>query len=422
MAPVREQLYAAIDVGTTKVATLVARVGASGAIEVVAVGRASSEGMKKGMVADADALTQSVRASVRYAEEMLGHPIPSAFVGITGAFLVSENVTARMSDGGQQPVSERDVDRLIEDTVAEYGARRPVLHVIPRMYQVGGVRNVRNPLGLNGAGLATQAHVVYGAPEPIALLNKVMADAGVKVRGFIIEQLASAEAVLTADEREIGAVLVDIGGGTSDLAVYKEGTLAHSAVIPVAGTQFTTDLVIGLGITPAAAEATKLHFGSCDTMGVSEKESVNVDTGMAGHTRPVSCFHINKLLRDRAIELTRLVLFKLREGGFDRVPASGIVLTGGSANLRGLAEVMREYAHCRVRVGTPLAAFGLPDELRESAFSTGVGLLAWGIQRRHAGAVAPAITVSEPVSSKLRGWLASRFHWKRSEKSLSALA
>jgi cell division protein FtsA len=327
MAAPREQLYSAIDVGTTKVATLVARVGATGAIEVVAIGRASSEGMKKGMVADAAELARSVRTSVRYAEEMLGRPIPPAFVGITGAFLSCENVISEIPETGMDVISESDVNKLIQNTVQERSFDRPVLHVIPRSYQVANARNVRNPIGLRGGRLAAQTHVVYGAKEPIAALAKVVQDAGVQVRGLIIEQIASAEAVLTASERDMGVVLVDIGGGTSDIAVYKDGALLYSAVIPVAGTQFTTDLVIGLGVTQPAAEATKLHFGSCITDGINEKESVNVDTGMAGHIRPVSRYHINKLLHDRAVELTRLVLIKLQEGGFDRIPAGGIVLT-----------------------------------------------------------------------------------------------
>ena len=415
MAPRTDTTYAAIDVGTTKIVTVVAKVSSTGTMEVVAIGHATSDGMRKGMVVNPAELTDSVRRSVEEAQAMLGSSIPAAYVGITGGHLTCINAAtslSRKNKGESKAFSQDDVDRLLSSTVAQSDDRRRIVHVVPRSYQVDGLQGVRSPIGMHGDRLVAESHVVVGDVATMDNLERVVRAADVKVHGLVIEHLASAEAVLTTDEREAGAVLVDIGGGTSDIAIYRDGVAWYTTAIPVAGHHFTNDIAIGLGLPPTVAEATKLQYGSTLLGEVGPRDVVEVESGLGEHTRPISHQTLNQLLHDRAVELARMVIHKVSQSGLSRVPAGGIVLTGGSANLRGLAEVFAEYGKCAVRVGAPSSTLGLPPELEQSSFSTAVGLLLWAIQHQHPGAVAESVTLDANVLIRLKGWF-SRFTPKR---------
>ncbi len=405
----KHKLYTAIDVGTTKVATLVAKVGQDGTMEVVAFGRASSAGMRKGLVVDLDELAESTRESVREAGAMLGSKlVPPAFVGVTGTHLAGVNASCAITlDARAKAISDDDVDRLLGATVtAGADGHRRVLHVIPRAYQVDGTTGVRNPVGLAAERLSAESHVVFGDAAQVDNVARVVRAAGVRVRGLVIEHLASAEAVLTSEERDVGVVLVDIGGGTSDIAIYKDGALLHTAAIPVAGHQFTSDLAIGLGLTPSMAEEAKLRHGSAVVSDADKDRRVEVFGTDGSQTRSVPVFAIQRLLHDRTVELVRMVLVTLHQAGFRSVPPGGIVFTGGSSKLRGLSEVAEDYGATPVRIGTPSAALGIPSELEQGAFATGVGLLLWGIRHHHAGAIAKDVTLADPVRGRLRELLA----------------
>jgi cell division protein FtsA len=409
MAPMKETMYAAIDVGTTKIATMVAKVSTTGTVEVVALGHSTSGGMRKGMVVNPAELTDSIRRSVDEARAMLGSDLPPVHVGITGGHLTCINAAsnlARQRKGGVRTFSQGDVDRLLNSTVQQSDERRRIVHVVPRTYQVDGLRGVRNPIGMNGEKLSVESHVVVGDAATMDNLERVVRAAGVKVQGMVIEHLASAEAVLTSDEREAGVVLVDIGGGTADIAIYRGGTAWYTAAIPVAGQHFTNDIAIGLGLPPTVAEAAKVRYGSALLGGLDDpKEVIEVESGLGEHTRPISRQTLNQLLHDRAVELVRMVLHKVGQAGLTRVPPGGIVLTGGCANLPGLAEIAADYGKCEVRVGTPPPTLGLPPELEQSSFSTAVGLLLWAIQHRHPGAIATSVTLNTGTLDKIRGWM-----------------
>ena len=408
MATGRETAYAAIDVGTTKIATLVARVASAGTMEVVAMGHAASQGMRKGLVVSPSELTDAIRASVADAERMYGKRLPPVLVGITGGHLTCINAAATLNGAaksGPRAFSQDDVDRLLSDTVKQSDRRRRIVHVVPRTYQIDGLSGVRNPIGMTGETLSAESHVVVGDTATMDNLEHVVRAAGVRVQGLVIEHLASAEAVLTPDEREAGVVLVDIGGGTADIAIYKDGALFHTAAIPVAGNHFTNDISVGLGIPPSAAEAVKVEYGSAMTEFVDPRHTIDVPTGLGDHTRPISQLTLNQLIHDRAVELVRMVLARVAQSGLRKVPTGGIVLTGGTANLPGLAEIVADYGKCHVRVGSPIATLGLPPELAQSTFATGVGLILWSIQHRHPGAVAMSVTVNEGVLVRLKGWL-----------------
>jgi cell division protein FtsA len=416
MARTKESMYVAIDVGTTKIATLVAKVSSEGTMEVVAVGRSTSEGMRKGMVVSPEDLTLAVRRSVHEAEEMLGHSIPPAHVGITGGHLTCINAVASIDIATEKhkkhrsgkkvrAFSQDDVDRLLSSTAPETSLRQRVVHVIPRTFQVDGLDGIRNPVGMSGGQLGGESHVVIGDAATMDNLARVTRAAGVKVHGFVLEHLASAEAVLTAEEREIGTVLVDIGGGTSDLAIYKGGAAWFTTAIPVAGQHFTSDISIGLGLPPTVAEATKVRYGSAFVDGINAREMIDIEDISGESSRSVSKLQLAQLLHDRATELARLILYKIGMSGITRVPPGGIVLTGGCSQLDGLESIMADYGRCIVRTASPSSALGLPPELENSSYSTAVGLLLWAIHQRHAGAVARDVSVNQPVMDRLRGWL-----------------
>ncbi|MEX2599163.1 MAG: cell division protein FtsA [Dehalococcoidia bacterium] len=404
----RDTLYAAVDVGTTKVATLAGRVSPDGGMEIVAMGHAATEGMRKGMVVSPEDLRASIKRSVDGARRSFGRSLPPVYVGITGSHLTCINAAAEVNrDAVNQTrtFSQQDVDRLLLSTFPNVNGRRKVVHVVPRTYQVDNAEGVLDPIGMRGKRLWAESHLVLGDPSIMENLSRVVRSAGVRIKGMVIEHLASAEAVLTHDERHAGAVLVDIGGGTSDIAIYRDGAVWYTAALPVAGYHFTNDIAVGLGVPPSTAEAIKLEHGSAVVDGIDHKESIDVDTGMGFHTRPVSRVALNSLIHDRAVELVRMVLAKVRDSGLVRVPPGGIVLTGGCANLPGLAEIAADYGSCKVRVGSPTSGLGLPAELEHPTFSTAVGLLLWASHYRHAGAIAPDVTVSAPVMERVRGWL-----------------
>ncbi len=419
MSRTKESLYCAVDVGTTKVGTLVGRVSHAGTVEVVALGHARSTGMKKGMVVSPDELAESVRRSVDEARLMLGRRLPPAYVGITGSFLtcINASVSVPVARKRRSVVSQRDVDRLLSSTSDQAADRRRLVHVIPRSYTVDGLNEVNNPVGLSGQHLSSESHVVIGDLAPMENLARVVRSAGVTVKGLIIEHLASSEAVLSADERDTGVVLVDVGGGTSDIAIFKDGAIWHTAALPVGGWQFTHDLSRGLGITLAAAEQTKLRYGSSIVDGIGPNDTMEIPIGEGSVTKTVPSLTFYALLHDRSVDLVRLILHKVKEAGLDRMPPAGMVITGGTSNLPGLLEVAEEYASCPVRQGSPSQALGLPTELEDAAFATTVGLLLWGIRR---GDPKPfnggAPSLSAPAMRRLRGWL-SRFTFKRPKEA-----
>lgn len=414
----RDTAYAAIDVGTTKVATLVAKVASHGTIEVVAMGHATSQGMRKGLVVNPTELSDAVKRSVADAEKMYGRKLPPVLVGITGGHLTCINAAAEL-DGdartGPRPFTQYDVDRVLNAAMKQQDRKRRVVHVVPRSYTIDGHRNtVRNPIGLSGEKLVAESHIVVGDAATMDNLERVVRNAGVKVQGMVIEHLASAEAVLTHEEREAGVVLVDIGGGTADIAIYRDGELFHTAAVSIAGNHFTNDIAVGLGLPPQAAEYLKVHHGSAHLGTTDPRESIEAPSGLGDHKRPISRQNLNQIIHDRAVELAKMILARVAESGLRKVPAGGIVLTGGTANLDGLADIVGDYGKCTVRVGSPAASLGLPAQLEQSTWATSVGLILWTIQHQHPGGVALSVTMNDSVLQRLKGWF-GRFAPRKAE-------
>ena len=410
MSRTKEQLYAGVDVGTTKIATVVARVASAG-MEVVALGHAPSQGMRKGLVIDAAALSGAIRSSVSDAAAALGKRLPLAYVSVTGAHVASVNATGSITraSGKNEPraFTQTDIDELLASSLPELDTSRVLLHAVPRSFGIDGLSTVHDPVGLCGEWLAVETHVVSADRNAVAALANAVRSAGVKVRGLVLQHLASASAVLSADELERGVVLADVGGGTTDIAVFEHRAVRHTSTIGVGGEQFTSDLAVGLGIPPEVAERVKISLGPAELDPTEAR--LEVAGASAGGSQVVSRRRAYELLHDRSVELVRLILHRVRETGIDRMPVGGLVLTGGASQLAALLDAAASYARYPVRVAAPSSALTLPPELDDASFSTAVGLILWAVQHQRARTTWTAV-------APLRGWrrrLASRMHLRR---------
>ncbi|MFH0768060.1 MAG: cell division protein FtsA [Chloroflexota bacterium] len=371
-------ILAAIDVGTTKVCTIIAEVGENGGMRVVGVGITPSNGLHKGLVSNINDAKESIRASIRKAEHVSGYKVESAYVGVTGRHVTSLNnrgvVTIARNDRLVRP---EDLKRVLQSAQStKIPTDRKLLHVIPRGYAVDGQVGVKNPIGMHGLRLDVEAHVITGAIASVQNLTKCIRGVGIDIEDLILEPLASSEAVLTQEERQNGVMLADIGGGTTDIAIFKDGSIWHTAVLPVAGYQLTRDIAIGLGLPFDVAEEMKKQHGS--VMPVYEgKRETDSKVGENGHG--VSYQALCDILRARTEEMIRLIQLELPRSGESLVPA-GLVLTGGSSKLHGMDILGREILKLPVRIGSPAHMPGISDALYDPAYATAVGLLLWGVK------------------------------------------
>jgi len=381
----RQTTLTSIDVGTTKICTSIADVNDGGDIRVVGVGITPSNGLHKGLVVNINDARESIRESVRKAEQASNYKIESAYVGVTGRHVSSLNnrgvVAITRNDRLVRPDDLRRVLQCAQSV--KMPSDRKLLHVIPRGYAIDGQAGVKNPVGMHGFRLDVETHVITAAVTSIQNLVKCIRGIGVDIDGLILEPLASSEAVLTEDEKQVGIILADIGGGTTDIAVFREGSIWHTSILPVAGYQITRDVSLGLGLPFDVAEEMKKRYGS--VMPVYESK-VETPAGISEDGHGVSYQDLCDIIRARVEEIIRLVLLELPRSGYETLVPAGLVLTGGSSNLSGIEALGRDILQLPVRVGVPTSVHGITDALRDPAYATSVGLLLWGA--RHEGAQA----------------------------------
>lgn len=410
----RENIYAAIDVGTTKVCTIVAQVDSLGEVQVLGVGKAPSSGLSKGVVVNIDDTLESVRESVDKAERISGVPVKSAFVGIAGKHITSLNNRGVVAIAREDRlVHPRDVKRALESAYSvDHSISTEVLHVIPRGYVLDGQKGIKDPVGMHGFRLDVECHIVLGASTAVQNLVKAVQGLGVSIRGLAVEPLASAEAVLTDDERDMGVILADIGGGTTGVAVYNEGTIWHTACLPVGGGHFTNDIAVGLRVNSAVADEMKVRYGRADVAGVDSQEQIDVHDSQSGR-RNVSRKELCEILKERAIELFRLVDMDVRKACPNFTPAAGLVLTGGTANLPGLDTIAREALRLPVRVGKPMGVAGLAETIDNPAYSASLGLLLWGINQNESDSwlARPLLQMPTQLPQKVGSIVKGLFSW-----------
>jgi cell division protein FtsA len=373
---VKKDRIAAIDVGTTKVCTIMADVIDDQGLRVLGVGVAPSHGLHKGLVVNINEAKESIRQSVRTAEQMAGRRLESAYVGVTGRHITSVNNRGSISiTRNNQVVRTDDLKRVLDVARSvKVPTEQKLLHVIPREYVVDGQGGVKNPVGMHGFRLDVETHIITAAITSIQNLTKCIRGIGVDIEDLVMEPLASAEAVLEPEEKQDGVLLADIGGGTTDLALFKEDTIYHTSVLPVAGYQVTRDISVGLGITFELAEEMKKRYGDVTP---KEEDFSAKEISITGDGHSISYNDLSEIIRVRVEEMLRLIMLELPQSDLRKLIPAGLVITGGGANLPGIAELGQKITRMPVRLGRPVKLNGVSDVLDDPAYATGVGLLMW---------------------------------------------
>jgi cell division protein FtsA len=395
-----KRIVSAIDVGTSKVATIIANAKAQDDIEILGVGVTPSRGLHKGIVVNMNEARQSIAASLREAERISGVHVDSAYVGVTGRHITSVN--------NRGVVAIPREDRLVraEDLRRALAAARSisvpegkkVLHAIPRYYALDGQEGVKQPIGMHGSRLDVETHIITASVTSVQNLAKCIRSIGIEVDDLILEPLASGEAVLTPEETDAGVIMADIGGGTTDVAVFKGGSVYHTAVIPVAGYQATSDIAVGLGLPFDIAERMKKKYGNVTPgLELDEGAEVGVENGHSASYKQLC-----NILRARMEELMQLIVAEMPTTDYRSLAPCGLVLTGGSSNLPGLVELAQQVLRMPVRKGVPLTAgiYGISDILHDPAYATTLGLILW--QVRGKGGSALQLRRAGPLSGLVR--------------------
>lgn len=375
----------AIDVGTTKVCTVMGDIDEKNNARILGVGVAPSQGLTKGMVANLNEARESIRESVRRAERTAGYKIESAYVGVTGRHISSVNQKGAIAIArNDKLVRPEDLKRVLEVArTTEVPSDQKVLHVIPRAYSVDGQGGVKNPVGMHGFRLDVETHIITAAVTSIQNLTKCIRSIGIEIEDLILEPLASAEAVLAPEERVDGVLLADIGGSTTDVAVFKDNAICHTSILPVGGYQITRDISIGLGLTQEVAEDIKKKYGNITPVSAANGEAVE-DRAIKVGQQTISQNDLSEIIRARVDELVRLIVMELPDKDYAHFIPSGLVLTGGGANLEGIVDMAHEITRFPVRLGTPVNLPGVSDALCDPAYATAVGLMLWRTRNNNA--------------------------------------
>ncbi|MFQ5936927.1 MAG: cell division protein FtsA [Acidiferrobacterales bacterium] len=377
-----ERLVVGLDIGTSKVLAIVGDVSPLGEVEIIGVGHHPSRGMKKGVVVNIESTVQSIQRAVEEAELMAGCQIHSVSAGIAGSHITSFNSHGIVAIKDKE-VNGGDIQRVVEAARAlAIPNDQKVLHVLPQEFVVDKQDGVREPVGMCGVRLEAKIHIVTGAVSAAQNIIKCVRRCGLEVDEIILEQIASSTSALTEDEKELGVCLVDIGGGTTDISVFTEGAIRHTAVIPIAGDQVTNDIAVALRTPTQHAEEIKKKYGCALTELARRDESIEVPSVGDRPPRKLSRQTLAEVIEPRLEELYGLVLTELRRSGFEEMIGSGIVLTGGSAKMEGMIDLAEEIFHMPVRLGLPQYVGGLTGVIHNPIYATGVGLVLYGARSR----------------------------------------
>jgi cell division protein FtsA len=404
MSKVREDknLIVGLDIGTSKIVTIVAELLPEGTLKVIGLGQHPSRGLKKGVVINIDSTMQAIQRSIEEAELMADCKIKTVFTGIAGNHIKSLNSHGMVKIKDAE-VSQMDVDRVVETARAvSLPADQQILHILTQEFIIDGQDDVREPLGMSGMKLEVKVHIVTGAVAAAQNIVKCIKRCGLEVSDLILQPLASSIAVLTEDEKELGVCLVDIGGGTTDIAVFKNGSIRHTAVIAVAGDQMTNDIAVAFRTPTQSAEDIKIKYGCALRQLADAREVVEA--------RQLSIQTLAEVIEPRVVELYELVLQELRRSGMEEMIASGIVITGGSAMMRGMIELGEEIFHMPVRMGMPRYVGGLSEVVSNPRYATGVGLILMGKQQleRHLTGQMESTSIGR-IFDKMKSWFQGNF-------------
>ena len=405
-----KNLIVGLDIGTSKVVAIVAEVSGDGGMEIIGLGSHPSRGLKKGVVVNIESTVQSIQRAIEEAELMAGCQIHSVYAGIAGSHIRSLNshgiVAIRDSE-----VNQSDVERVIDAARAvAIPADQKILHILPQEFVIDKQEGIREPVGMSGVRLEAKVHMVTGAVSAAQNIIKCVRRCGLEVDDIILEQLASSYSVLTEDEKELGVCLVDIGGGTTDIAVFTDGAISHTAVIPIAGDQVTNDIAVALRTPTQYAEEIKIKYACALTQLASPEETIEVPSVGERPPRRLARQTLAEVVEPRYEELLTLIQAELRRSGFEDLIAAGIVLTGGSSKMEGVVELAEEIFHMPVRLGSPQYVTGLVDVVRNPIYATGVGLLLFGNQHRgDRGSDSSVGGNAKGVWERMRNWFKGNF-------------
>ena len=368
-----------LDIGTTKTCAIVGEVTEQG-INVVGIGSSPSEGLRKGVVVNIDSTVESIKKAVEEAEHMSGCEIRSVYVGVAGGHIKGQNSLGIVAVKGRE-VDEEDVQRAIEASKAvAIPLDREILHALPQSYIVDEQDGIRDPVGMSGVRLEAKVHIVTGTSTLIQNVVKSVNRVGLDVDEVVLEQIASSDAVLSADEKDLGVALLDIGGGTTDIAVFYEGSIKHTAVIPVGGNYLTSDIATGLRTPAAEAEKIKIHYGCAYMPLIPKDETIEVPSVGGREAREVSRQILGRIIEPRMEEILNLAYKEIVRAGYEDILAAGIVITGGTSITPGVIELAEQLFNMPVRRGYPSGIGGLTDVVNSPMYATGVGLIIYGSQ------------------------------------------
>ena len=405
-----KRLIVGLDVGTSKVVAIVGEILPEGGVEIVGIGSHPSRGLKKGVVVNIESTVQSIQRAVAEAELMAGCQIHSVFTGIAGSHVRSLNSHGVVAIRDKE-CTAGDVERVIDAARAvSIPADQKILHVLPQDFIIDGQDGIREPIGMSGVRLEARVHIVTGAASAAQNIVRCVERCGLKVDDVILEQLASSYAVLNEDEKDLGVCLVDIGGGTTDIAVFTDGAIRHTAVIPIAGDQVTNDIAVALRTPTHHAEEIKIKYACALPQLASADETIEVPSVGERPPRRLARQTLAEVVEPRYEELFSLIQAELRRSGFEEQIPAGIVLTGGSSKMEGAVDLAEEVFHAPVRLGAPQGISGLVDVVRNPIHSTGVGLLQFGAQSLQAGGVQQrAPSGVQDVLERMKQWFQGSF-------------
>ena len=380
--PKNDQVLVGLDIGTSKIACVVAESSPDGKVDVIGIGTHPSRGLRKGVVVNIESTVESIRLAVEEAELMSGVDIQSVFTGIAGSHIRGYNSHGVVATKNSEVMRE-DVERVIDAAKAmNIPADQKILHILPQEYIIDNQDGIREPIGMSGVRLEAKVHIVTGAVSSAQNIVKCCNRCDLDVSDMVLEQIASSEAVLMQDEKDIGVVLVDMGGGTTDIAVFLNGAIRHTAVIPIGGDHLTNDLVIGLRTSAREADQLKRKYGACVTSLVSPEDQIEIPSVGGRAPRPMPRQVMAQILEPRVEEIFEMIKNELQRSGYQELVAAGIVLTGGSSLLDGMIELAEDIFDMPVRLGRPQGIGGLADVVSSPMYATGVGLILYGQRYR----------------------------------------
>lgn len=408
--PTNKDLLVGIDIGTSKVVTLVGEMTTDGKLNVIGFGSHPSQGLKRGVVVNIESTVQSIQRSVEDAELMVGCEIFSAYTGIAGSHIRSINSHGIVAIRDQE-VTPSDVDRVIDAAKAiAIPADQKILHVLPQEFIIDSQDSIREPVGMSGVRLEAKVHIVTGAVSAAQNIVKCMKRCGLTTSDIVLEQFASSQSILTEDEKELGVCMIDIGGGTSDIAIFTDGAIRHTAVIPIAGDQVTNDIAIALRTPTRIAEDIKLKYGCALQDLVDSNQMIDIPSVGDRVGRRLPGRALAEVVEARYEELFTLAFSELRRSGLEDFIASGIVLTGGASKIAGAQELAERVFKIPVRIGKPNNVTGLTDIVNNPIYATGVGLLVYGMRQRQSQR---EVVLSQPsmksLWSRMKNWFQGNF-------------